>query len=119
MARVTQEEVKAIFPCPASADLTPFIDSAHIVVENTLGDEGLSEDLLKEIERWLSAHFASARYSVNSKEKVGDVDVTKQGKWGMGLDSTDYGQKVKLLDPTGLLDELDDNKKPILFEVIG
>ena len=118
MARVTEDEVKAIFPYPDNADLTPFIDSAHLVVEGTLGSEGLSEDLLKEIERWLSAHFASARYSVNSKEKVGDVDVTKQGKWGMGLDSTDYGQKVKLLDPTGKLDELDDIKKQIYFEVI-
>lgn len=117
MARVTEEEVKAIFPCPEDADLTPFIESAHIVVDTYLGNDGLEESLLKEIERWLSAHFASARYSVNSKEKVGDVDVTKQGKWGMGLESTDYGQKVLLLDPTGKLGNMSD-KQRIYFEVI-
>jgi len=115
--RVTSDEVKEIFPLPDSVDLTVYCDSAHLIVEQHLGNDGLSEDLLKEIERWLSAHLASSTYSVNSKESVGEVSITKQGKWGLGLDSTDYGQKVKLLDPTGKLDKISENQK-ILFEVL-
>ena len=62
----------------------------------------IGDDLLKEIERWLTAHMiSSSRLRTVNKEKVGDVDVTYTGKFGEGLSMTEYGQMVLQLDPTG------------------
>lgn len=80
-----------------------FITTANLIVTDVLGsDTTLSTAQLTEIEKWLTAHLlASTREKQEQKEKVGDADVTYQGKTGMGLDATMYGQQVKILDTTG------------------
>ena len=106
--RVTADEVEAImddaFAMESSFDVTPFITAANLVVTDRLGLSGLGDDLLKEIERWLSAHLASCKYTRHKSEAIGDAQQTLQvGPLGKGLDWSSYGQQVKLLDSTGVL----------------
>ena len=101
MARVTDEEVKEIIETTITT--TPFITAANLVVTSRLGDQGIDDDLLKEIERWFAAHLVAIREPQAKTEKTGDTGVTYFGKDGTGLDATPYGQQVKVLDPTGLM----------------
>lgn len=101
MARITDEEVKQIIE--TTINTTPFITAANLIVTDRLGDEGIDDDLLKEIERWMAAHLVAIREPQTKTEKTGDTGVTYFGKDGLGLDATPYGQQVKVLDPTGLM----------------
>jgi len=108
MARVTATEVKEIIDTDLSdAIVDVFINSANIIVTDRLGDNtDITADHKKEIERWLSAHLVAIRDQRSESEKVGDASVKYQGKTGLGLDVTLYGQQVKVLDTTGTLDNL-------------
>jgi hypothetical protein len=108
MARVTAAEVLDIMDsgCTASTgQINAFIASGTLVIDDVFSSNtALSDDQLKEIERWFVAHLlASTLYRTTAEEKVGDASVKYTGKWGMGLDSTPYGQTVKQLDTTGLM----------------
>ena len=103
--RVTQSDVEEIFNNPKSFALSPYITAAHLVVENRLVGK-LDEGTLKEIERWLAAHFAAAgdeRLRAWRIQEFGENRAEVTGKFGMGLDLTQYGQMVKVLDTTGTL----------------
>jgi len=112
--RVTDQEVRDIFETDIS-DLAPFITAANITVNENLSGQGLTDAALKEIERWLSAHMATARDPRTSKESMGDASETYQGDSGLGLDSSRYGQMVKTLDPTGRLTSLGKRKAGMWF----
>ena len=99
MARVIDAEVKQIID--TTIDTNPFIQAANLVVTERLSSQGLDDDLLKEIERWFAAHLVAIREPQAKAEKTGDSSVTYFGKDGTGLDSTPYGQQVRVLDPTG------------------
>jgi len=102
--RVTATEVKEIIETSLSgAAISPFITVANLTVNQHLADKGLDEALLKEIERWLAAHFVAIRDPVVKSSKLGDADDTFHGESAMWLDFTPYGQQVKILDPTGTL----------------
>lgn len=102
--RVTATEVKEILDTDlADAQIETFILAANLVVTKKLADAGLGTDLLKEIERWLSAHLVAIRDQIPSKESLGDASMTYQGKTGMHLNFTSYGQQVLLLDTSGIL----------------
>ena len=114
MALVTGEEVKEIFDTSLSAnEIDPFIIVAHEVIDHYLGNEDLTTALLKEIERWFTAHLVTARDPLANREKIGDAEITYQGKFGLGLDGSSYGQMVKSLDITGILSEI--GKKKVEF----
>ena len=103
-ARVTSAEVLEIadFPDLLENDVTPYITSANILVNEILGTENTG--ILKEIERWLSAHMiASTKERTSLKEAAGSASVTYTGAFGQGLKSTPYGQMVLTLDTTGLM----------------
>ena len=103
MALVTAAEVQAIMP-DYPDDLTPFILVAHILVDEELDDTVLSADRLKEIERWLSAHFAAVHTALPSQESAGPVAQTLQrGLNGRRLETTQFGQQAIALDTTGRL----------------
>ena len=104
-ARVTDTEVKAVFD--TSMDTTPFITTANLVVNEELSNSGYSEDRLKQIELYLSAHFACLKDPRLSKQKIGDGEDTYQSaKLGMGLEGTTYGQQVMILDSKSTLANL-------------
>lgn len=102
--RVTNSEVKTIID--TDVDVTAFITVANLIVTNMLSGGSLSDAMLKEIERWLSAHFVAIRDPRIGQEKIGDASVTYLLTTGKGLDATPFGQQVKVLDTTGKLAQL-------------
>ena len=110
MARVTTEEVKEIIPIPETVeDLTPYITIANSLIEKVIVaqfPDAHTEDHLKEIERWLSAHFAAIRYTRTSSESIGEVKESYQYKVDLDLRCTMYGQQAIILDTSGALNTL-------------
>lgn len=124
MARVTASEVKEIIVTEFSGSaLDPFITAANLIVTEKLSDVGLSNDLLKEIERWLAAHFIYASNPTYSStdtkakgpvtfERVGETarsygNIMQQIRISLGvLSSTVYGQQALILDMSGTLASL-------------
>lgn len=104
--RVTDSEVKKLIS--TDFDTAPFITAANLIVTAQLGSSGLSSDHLKEIERWLSAHFIAVADSDKnlSRRSIGDTEVYYGGKTGLNLDFTRFGQQVKVLDTTNTLANL-------------
>jgi hypothetical protein len=104
---VTAMEVKEIMDnCTVSDTVvdTMIIGADALLVKVFAGDDQLGMDLMKEIERWLSAHMiASTLQRTTTKEKLGEAEFTYTGKFGENLSSTPYGQMVLTLDFTGKL----------------
>ena len=119
MARVTEAEVKEVIDTALNDEqVKPFLILANILITDILLDEGYSIDLLKEIEKWLAAHFVAIRDPQVTKEKIGDVDAVYQGKTGLGLNHTSYGQQVVLLEHHGKLAEIAQGRGPAEVKVI-
>lgn len=115
MARVTDEDVKDIIT--TDLDTSPHIQAANLMVTDRLGDSTLSAETLKEIERWLAAHFVSVTDPQLKAEKVGDATNTYDvGKLGENLKSTRYGLQAVLLDSTGVLNSI--GRKTAIFETL-
>ena len=109
--RTTDDEVKEIIDTSLD-DLTPFILVASQQVDRI---SGLGTAVLKEIERWLAAHFVAIRDKRTSKDSVGDSSHTYEGRTGMALDFTRYGQQAKLLDTTGTLRKVGMKKASLTY----
>ena len=72
------------------------------IFENYSGD--LSNSLLTEFQKYYAAHLiASTTKRMGAEENVGDAAIKYMGSFSTGLDSTPYGQMLKLLDVTGML----------------
>ena len=103
--RVTAAEVKEIMDNCTTSDaiVNTLIGAASAVVDKVFtGDFTMTTAMLKEVERWLTAHMIASTLSrTTSDEKLGDAQVKYTGKWGEGLKSTPYGQMVLTLDVTG------------------
>ena len=70
MARATEAEVKEIIETDRTDEqVTPFLKAANLLVTDVLTGLGYSDDLLKEIERWLAAHFVAIRDPRMTKER--------------------------------------------------
>lgn len=127
MSRVTPAELKVIYPTSATDEtLQVFIDMANSVVDEELLNKGLSEDRLKMIELYLSAHFASMSLSAGGtvgglkKRKVGDSEeeyVTNAQNYGYM--SSKYGQTAVLLDTSGTLGAQTNNPVKARFNLVG
>jgi len=122
--RTTDNDVRDLFPDRAedvTGELTAFITPASLIVDEieATADTRLNDDLLKEIERWLAAHFLSILQQPKSQEKIGDAQAVYQGTTGMGLEFTFYGQQARMLDPTGHLAARDKKKTPLVFMAMG
>jgi len=118
--RVTPDELKEIISTDLDDGvLNTFIKVANITVTEYLGDSTeLDDDQLKEIERFLAAHtLASTREQQAISEGAKDARITYQGKTGLGLDSTFYGQQVKLLDTSGVLAGAIGRRKAVIYSV--
>lgn len=109
MARTTAADVKAIINVGSILDdagVTVFITTANLMVTANLTGKGLSDVVLTEIEKWLSAHLISiTKVRQAESKKVGDA-ADKYGRLGFDLSATTYGQTVKILDTSGTLAEL-------------
>ena len=121
MGLVTATEVKAILDNSALLDVTvdSFILGADALVVSTLGTSGLSDALMKEIERYLTAHLISITVErMAAKEGAGGASITYTGMYGQGLEASAYGQMVKTLDTTGKMAALA-GKSATIYAVKG
>lgn len=121
--RVTPDEVKEILDDSDMTDpkLQAFIDGANIFLTSAMSEAGvtLGATLLKEIERWLSAHFVvSAIERMAQKEAAGTAKIEYVGKTGARLDSTTYGQTALLMDVSGALESAG-GKAVMIYAVPG
>lgn len=110
--RVEPDEVRIIMRDVTEADfpdatVNAYITGANATINENLSGEGLSDTILKEIERWLSAHYmAISQVRTSKKEKAGTAEIGYIDHYGSGLNLSDYGQTVKALDSTGILSSL-------------
>lgn len=118
--RVTAAEVIEILDTSLTGtDVLPFVTSANIFVTASLTGKGLSDDNLKEIERWVCAHMvASTKERQSKKEEAGGAKIEYAGYWGQGLSGTSYGQMAITLDPTGTLSSLSVGKQMAYIKAI-
>jgi len=108
--RVTATEVKAIM----DTSLADAVVDTFIIVGNQMtdrvqtndADSTLSAAELKEIERWLSAHFVRIMEIASASEKAGDVSQKFQYKVDLNLNQTQYGTTAITLDYSGYLGKL-------------
>jgi hypothetical protein len=104
MGRVTATEVKEIMDgCTVTdAIVNTYIGASTELITQIYTDGTVGDTLLKEIERWLTAHMLASTLSrTTSEEKLGDASLLYTGKWGMRLESTPYGQMCLILDTSG------------------
>jgi len=104
MARTTIPEVKQIVVTQLEdPDIQAYINVANRMTTKILGDDTvLTSTQLKDIEMFLTAHLITVtRERIATREKLGDAEITYAGTFGKYLDSTPYGQTVKILDVTG------------------
>jgi hypothetical protein len=117
MARVTAAEVREIMDnCTLENHVVDtFIIGAHELVDLVYANNTtISQVLIKEIERWFTAHMiASTIERTTSDEKIGDAAATYTGKWGENLSSTPYGQMVLQLDVTKEMSNIGKQKASI------
>ncbi len=110
MARVTGAEVKLIMKTKLTAtEIEPFIMAANLLTTRECSAI-TDDDLLKEIEKYLTAHNAAISASKTSIRTEQQIDVLKEkysGKYGAGLNATPYGQMAMALDSTNSLAALD------------
>lgn len=119
MARVTPAEVREIADIDvAVTNLNPFILVANQLVTELCTASSLDDDRLKEIERWLSAHFACIRDPQRDNEKAGSVGEKFQYKVDLGLNQTRYGQQAMLLDTSNALNNANKGVPRASFAVI-
>lgn len=119
MARATEAEVNDIISTTLTLEeITPFLRTADTIVDNTLSSENYGTETEKQIVIWLAAHLVAIRDPRKSRTKIGDGDDTYQGKTGMGLNHTSYGQQVMLLDHHGVLAAISSSKRPAKVEVL-
>lgn len=111
-ARVSIPELQEIISVRTGTNLQAFIDDAHLVVDTHLLGQGLSDGQLKAIEKYVAAHFASVQNPRAQSVSLPKASATFEGRGfsGKGLESTDYGRRALLLDPTGILASLGSDK---------
>lgn len=120
MARVSAEEVRSVFSNTTFDNdaLLPFIDSANTLVTSKCSGEYTSDEL-RQIELWLSAHFAAVSDQQKRREEYGDAEDEFAGQYGLGLDHTRFGQQVKLLEYHGILADLEGKGRTAELKVLG
>ncbi len=122
MARVEPHEVKEVIDTDRT-DLEAFIAAANSLVTDVLGGEGLSTLRLKEIERWLTAHFVSQTGSETTpgqtvEEQIGETRRRfSENQVTDNLSATRYGQTALMLDTTGKLAGL--GRPRAIFRVVA
>ena len=107
VGRVTSAEVLEIIneTIPSTVtDVTAMILVAHAMIDKVIVEDypdEFDDDYLKEMERWLAAHFTAIRYQTNASEAIETAKETYQFKLGLRLENTMWGQAVLVMDTTG------------------
>jgi hypothetical protein len=109
VSRVTEQQVKEILPSDyAAQNVLPAIDIATMMVNEELTGLSYTEERLRQIELYLSAHFTVLSFDKGPvvSETV-DLATTKYAPiHSKGLGATHYGQTAIVLDTSGRLANL-------------
>lgn len=122
-ARVLPLELSKIFPQGVEDhdELQPFIDTAHLIVDEELLNAGHSESRLKLIEMYLAAHLAviSLERGGVVKKTIGEAEETYQSsnQNTTGLVTTRFGQQVITLDTSGRMAAITQHPVKAVFRV--
>lgn len=109
MARTTPEQVEGIIDVGAGSDLTPFIESANVLVEEVCVPLGYSDVQLEVIERWLAAHFYAIFDGQVTTVRAGSAGASFQYAIDLGLNCTMWGQQALRFDTLGGLAALNNS----------
>lgn len=115
--RTTVEDVKIIIETELTDPvITGYITSASTFVDTALGTASLTEAVLTEIERWMTAHMiATTKERIAKKEEAGGAKIEYAGDFGIGLNGTSYGQMAMMLDTSGTLQQINGSTKEARF----
>lgn len=95
----------------AEADVTPYLTSATVFIESVFADTILTDSIVSEILRWMTAHMiALSKDRVSKEEGASNAYIKWAGEWGKSLNATQYGQMAMALDTTGVLTDLGKQK---------
>lgn len=118
--RTTATDVQAIIDTQlTTTQIDVFITTANLIVTANLTGKSLSDDTLKEIETWMSAHLIAITKTRQAiKKKVGDAEDTynSYSPLTLGLKLTTYGQTALILDSSGTLGSL--GLKAVVIETV-
>lgn len=120
---ISAGDVQAIIDCPSSLDLTPFIATAQLIVDEDLSSSGLSDERKDQIVLYLAAHFVCLKVELGGlrRDKLGDADQSfkQTGDRDTGYSYTRYGQQALIMDSSGTLSAASANKGlKALIEVV-
>ena len=94
---------------PTGTDLDVFIGVANDIVTTDLTGNNYSDARLKNIELYLSAHFACLKYRQPMNMIIGDSEDDYRNSLKIGYNQTVYGQQAITLDTSGTLAEASKN----------
>jgi len=117
MARITASDVQAIVDTAVSAEhIERFIDLANLLVDRHLNTDEYTWNPgeLENIELNLAAHFTTARDPRMQSESLDGFSRRVAGNFGDFLHRTQYGEMAMMLDHTGTLARVKENKKVLL-----
>lgn len=107
---ITTNDVKAVGDL-TGADLSLFIATAQIIIDENLDGKGLTDARLRLIAVYLAAHFAFLKEGQVKSEKIGAASTTFNVESGQAFASTIQGQQAMALDTTGTLARLNESAK--------
>ncbi len=119
-ARTTADKVRIILDTDLETlHLESYIEVANNLMNELFKNTTLSDGLLENIERWLAAHIiATSKEREAIQQKAGPAEQRFSDIYGKGLDSTSYGQMAIALDPTGILFDINAQRRPIKIRAI-
>lgn len=101
-------------------DVSVFIDTARLLVQEQLVGKGLSDSRLRQLELYLAAHFTaiSVERGALTSDQALEARQTYGGDFGPGLTLTRFGQQALVLDTSGTLNEVAKPKRTAQFRVV-
>lgn len=105
MARTDVDQVNHIMETSLTDNqIRPIIEQANRIVTSKIGGEGLTDELLKDIETWMTAHLiALGKERQPLEERVGDIWLKFNENPAGFFNATTYGQTCLMLDTSGKL----------------
>jgi len=111
-ADAVQEILRGNYDSDNSPALAPVIRTASLLVDRLASkDSTVSSATLKEIECYLAAHFYGHHDQFVQNKSTEGASGSFMGQTAMFFSSSQYGQTAMMLDPTGLLAELEQQAK--------
>ena len=116
--RTTIEKVKSIMATALEdSEIQLLIVQANTIVTRQVGSEGLTMELLIDLETWMTAHLiAIGKERQLESERVGDIWLTYHKNPSGFLQQTTFGQMVLFLDTSGKFQQ--SMKSKITFKAI-